>query len=57
MPITKMLVATLSIGFGAQTGWNLGSAWGLMPGFLLANLDLAVGWYYGRCFVNQVFEG
>jgi hypothetical protein len=56
MPITKMLVVVLSVGFGAQAGWNLGSDWGLLPGFLLANLGFAVGWYYGRRFASQVFE-
>lgn len=56
MPMTKMLVVALSIGLGAQTGWSIGAKWGVVSGFLLANLGFAIGWYFGRRFVRQVLE-
>jgi len=56
MPMTKMLVVALSVGFGTQTGWNIGAEWGLLSGFLLANLGFGIGWYFGRRFVRDVLE-
>lgn len=56
MPMTKMLVVVLSVGIGAQTGWNLGAKSGVLSGFLLANLGFAIGWYFGRRFVRDVLE-
>lgn len=55
MPITKMLVIGLATGFGAYWGWKLGSSWGVLPGFLIANLGFASGWYSSRRFVGEHF--
>ncbi len=53
MPITKFLCVALATGLGAWAGWSLGEGWGLLPGFLLANLGFALGWYFGRGFVRN----
>ena len=56
MPITKMLCVVLPTGFGAWLGWSLASPFGILPGFLLANLGFAIGWYLGRGFVRNLLE-
>ncbi len=53
MPITRFLVVALSSGLCAWAGWSFGRGAGLLPGFLLANLGFAVGWYFGRSFVRN----
>ncbi|MFT5443206.1 MAG: hypothetical protein ACI8W3_002252 [Myxococcota bacterium] len=53
MPITRFLVVALMSGFCAWGGWTLASPSGILPGFLLANLGMAVGWYFGRSFVRN----
>lgn len=53
MPITRLLVVALSTGITAWMGWNLGRPFGLLPGFLVANIGFATGWYFGRTFVRN----
>ncbi|MDP6977411.1 MAG: hypothetical protein QF570_02280 [Myxococcota bacterium] len=53
MPITRFLVVTLSTGLTAWAGWSVGRPFGILPGFLIANLGCATGWYFGRTFVRN----
>ena len=53
MPMTKLLVVALTSGIAAWGGWSLGERWGILSGFLCANVGLAIGWYYSRRFVRE----
>ncbi len=53
MPITRFLVVTLSTGLSAWVGWTFGRQFGVFPGFLIANVGFAMGWYFGRTFVRN----
>ncbi len=56
MPITRFLVVSLTTGLTAWAGWSVGRPWGLLPGFLVANVGFATGWYFGRSFVRNNFD-
>lgn len=53
MPITRFLVIALASGLSASLGWSVARPWGLLAGFLAANVGFAVGWYFGRGFVRD----
>lgn len=53
MPITRFLVVTLSSGLASWAGWSFGRPFGILAGFLVANLGFATGWYFGRSFVRN----
>ena len=53
---TRVLLLGLVSGTGAWGGWSLGVRWGIVPGFLLANLGIALGWYYGRRYVREFLD-
>jgi len=53
MPMTRFLCVALASSIGAWAGWSAGEGFGILPGFLLANLGFAVGWFLGRGFVRS----
>jgi hypothetical protein len=50
---TRLLVLVLGSGLPGWSGWIVASEFGVLPGFIAANLCFAGGWYLSRKFVHE----
>jgi len=51
--MTRLVVLVLGGVLPAWAGWSLGRGFGILAGFLCANVAFAIGWYYSRKFVRE----
>ncbi len=51
--LTRLLALTLGSALPAWAGWTVGSSWGVLAGFLCANICFAGGWFLSRKFVRN----
>jgi hypothetical protein len=52
----KTLALALGSGLPPWAGWSLGQEQGIMTGYWLAVIGLALGWYLTRRFVAEYLE-
>jgi len=52
----RLMVLAIGSGLPAYGGWVACSPYGILPGFLAANVAFAAGWYVSRRFVANYLD-